>query len=73
MMLAEVKREYVLTTVDPAIAPEVKSEPGRALICILGTALGGLIGAVIALTRYYSYKKEGSSHSKKMAFPTSKA
>lgn len=55
-MLAEVRREYVLTTIDPAIAPELKSEPNRALICILGVLLGGMVGILICLVRYYTAK-----------------
>ena len=41
MMLANVREEYVFKTIDPAIVPEKKSEPKRALICVLGTFLGG--------------------------------
>ena len=54
MMLAEVRREYVLTTIDPAIAPEIRVEPNRALTCILGAIFGGIIGVLISLIRYYA-------------------
>ena len=40
-------------TVDPAIVPELKSKPNRALTCILGTLLGGMLGVVLVLIRYY--------------------
>ena len=56
MMLAEVRREYVLTTIDPAISPEMKFEPKRALICIFGTMLGGLFGLIVSLVRSYTRK-----------------
>ena len=36
VMLAEVRPEYVFKTIDPAVAPEEKSKPSRALICVLG-------------------------------------
>jgi uncharacterized protein involved in exopolysaccharide biosynthesis len=54
VMLAEVRQEYVFKTIDPAVAPEEKSKPSRALICVLGTLLGGMLGVVIVLIRYYA-------------------
>ena len=39
-MLAEVRPEYVFKTIDPAVVPEEKSKPSRALICALGYPLG---------------------------------
>ena len=53
MMLANVREEYVFKTIDPATVPELKSEPKRALICILGTMLGGIIGVIYVLARAY--------------------
>ena len=54
VMLAEVRPEYVFKTIDPAVVPEEKSKPSRALICVLGTLLGGLLGVVIVLIRKYT-------------------
>jgi len=54
VMLAEVRQEYVFKTIDPAVAPEEKSKPSRVLICVLGTLLGGMLGVVIVLIRYYA-------------------
>ena len=54
MMLAEMRREYVLTTIDPAIAPNFKSEPERSLICLLGAMLGAISGIFVALVRHYA-------------------
>jgi LPS O-antigen subunit length determinant protein (WzzB/FepE family) len=54
VMLAEVRQEYVFKTIDPAVAPEEKSKPSRALICVLGTLLGGMFGVVIVLIRHYA-------------------
>jgi uncharacterized protein involved in exopolysaccharide biosynthesis len=54
VMLAEVRPEYVFKTIDPAVIPEEKSKPSRALICVLGTLLGGMLGVVIALIRHYA-------------------
>ena len=53
MMLANVREEYVFKTIDPATVPEFKSEPKRALICILGTFLGGFIAIFYAVGRHY--------------------
>ena len=54
VMLAEVRPEYVFKTIDPAVVPEEKSKPSRALICVLGTLLGGILGIVIVLIRRYA-------------------
>ncbi|WP_328589018.1 Wzz/FepE/Etk N-terminal domain-containing protein [Cognaticolwellia aestuarii] len=56
IMLAEVSREYVLKTIDPANAPEEKAKPKRALIVVLGTMLGGILSLLIVLIRYFSNK-----------------
>lgn len=57
LMLAEVQDEYVFKTIDPAVIPEEKSEPSRALICILGTFLGGFFALFIALIRHILLRK----------------
>ena len=54
VMLAEVRQEYVFKTIDPAVVPEEKSKPSRALICVLGALLGGVLGVVIVLIRQYA-------------------
>ena len=58
MMLAAVNPEYVLTTIDPPVIPEIKSQPKRALICIYGALLGGMLSLLIVLLRYYGFGKE---------------
>ena len=50
-MLAEVRKDYVFKVVDPAVAPEKKSKPQRALIIIIAGFLGGIIGLIIILYR----------------------
>lgn len=49
VMLAKVSDEYLLKTLDPAIAPEIKSSPKRALIVIATTVLAGGIAAFLIL------------------------
>ena len=58
MMLAKVRPEYALTTLDAPLIPEVKSAPKRSLIVILSTLLGGMLGTLIILIRFYAYKLE---------------
>ena len=57
IMLAEVSKEYVLKTIDPANAPEEKAKPKRALIVVLGTMLGGILSVLIVLIRYFTKKQ----------------
>lgn len=47
VMLANAQNEYIFKTVDPAVVPQEKSEPKRALIAIVATMLGGMIGVFI--------------------------
>ncbi|EGR0116181.1 LPS O-antigen length regulator, partial [Vibrio parahaemolyticus] len=42
LMLAEVQEEFVFKVLDPAVVPELKNSPSRAIICIAGTLLGTL-------------------------------
>jgi uncharacterized protein involved in exopolysaccharide biosynthesis len=50
-MLATIRPNYVFKVVDPAIAPENKSKPQRAIIVILAGFFGGIIGLIIVLFR----------------------
>ena len=52
-MLAEASPEYAFVTVSPAMLPEQKSKPKRALIAVLGTLLGGMISVLIVLILHY--------------------
>jgi uncharacterized protein involved in exopolysaccharide biosynthesis len=53
-MLAEASPEYAFVTVSPAMVPEEKSQPKRALICILGTILGGMLSVLWVLIMHYA-------------------
>jgi len=48
-MLAEVREDYVFSYVDPPLTPEQKFKPKRAVICIVGTFTGGLLGCLSVL------------------------
>lgn len=53
IMLANASPEYLFKTLDPAVVPELKAKPQRALICVLGILLGGMIGALVVLVRHF--------------------
>jgi uncharacterized protein involved in exopolysaccharide biosynthesis len=59
LMLTTSNEYYVLKIIDSPIIPEKKSKPSRAIICILGTLLGGMLSLMIVFTRYY-YRKLSS-------------
>ena len=56
IMLAEVRDEYIFETIDPPVIPEEKVKPKRALICILGTIVGGAISFFVVLFIYFYQK-----------------
>jgi uncharacterized protein involved in exopolysaccharide biosynthesis len=49
LMLASSNENYVFKTIDPPIAPEERSKPNRALICIIGTLSGFLLAVLTIL------------------------
>ena len=57
VMLANASDEYVFQVIEPPVAPELKSEPKRALICVLGTLLGGLLAVFFILIRHFIGKE----------------
>jgi LPS O-antigen subunit length determinant protein (WzzB/FepE family) len=59
MMLANVRDEFALTTIDPAIAPEHKSRPSKSIILIVGTLFGLIFSTLGALINFFYRKKEG--------------
>ncbi|MGL5949005.1 MAG: GNVR domain-containing protein, partial [Aeromonas sp.] len=52
LMLTEVHQEYVFRTLDPAVIAEEKDKPKRALIAVLGTLLGAMLGVMVVLIRH---------------------
>ncbi|HFQ5292037.1 TPA: Wzz/FepE/Etk N-terminal domain-containing protein [Vibrio vulnificus] len=58
LMLAEVQDEFIFKVIDPAVVPELKDGPKRALICVLGILLGGMLGAAFVLINFAFQKKE---------------
>jgi LPS O-antigen subunit length determinant protein (WzzB/FepE family) len=57
-MLAEASPDYAFATVSPSMLPEEKSQPKRALICILGTLLGGMLSVLWVFVAHYARKSD---------------
>jgi hypothetical protein len=55
-MLAEASPDYVFVAVGPSMVPDQKSQPKRAVICILGTLLGGILSVLMVLIMHYAKK-----------------
>ena len=53
-MVAEASPEYAFVAVSPSMVPEEKSQPQRALICIIGTLLGGILSVFLVLIMHYA-------------------
>ena len=53
VMLANAQDEYIFKTVDPAVVPQEKSEPSRALIAIVATILGGMLGVFTVFVQVF--------------------
>jgi uncharacterized protein involved in exopolysaccharide biosynthesis len=49
IVLSKMSDEYLLETIDPAVVPELKSKPRRALIVIVSTFLGFVFGLSLVL------------------------
>lgn len=58
IMLASARPEYIFQVLDPAVIPEQKAQPSRALICIIGTFLGGFLGVGFVLLRSLFRKED---------------
>ena len=56
IMLAEVRDEYVFTTIDPAVISRERSSPNRTMICIVSTMLGGLLVSIWVILQYLAKK-----------------
>jgi len=58
LTLIEANQYYVFDYVDPPAAMEEKSEPKRALICILSFLLGGMLSIFLVLIRHHVFGKK---------------
>jgi len=53
LMLASSDPDYIFKVIDSPIAPEQKSSPDRALICIIFTLIGGTLSIIFVLAQYF--------------------
>jgi LPS O-antigen subunit length determinant protein (WzzB/FepE family) len=53
ILLASVRPDYLFKIIDPAIIPEDKSSPNRAVLCILGTLFGGFLSVIIVFLSHF--------------------
>jgi len=58
LTLIEAKQYYVFDYIDPPAVMEKKSEPKRALICILSALLGGMLSVLFVFIRHYVIKQK---------------
>ena len=52
LMMVEANDNYVFNVLDSPLAPEIRSEPNRVVITILGTVLGIFLSIFISLVLY---------------------
>jgi uncharacterized protein involved in exopolysaccharide biosynthesis len=67
VMLANAQNEYIFKTVDPAVVPQEKSEPKRALIAIVATMLGGILGVFVVFVRAFIRSGKGKTETLEVA------
>jgi hypothetical protein len=60
LTLIEANQYYVFDYIDPPAVMEKKSEPKRALICILSALLGGILSILLVLIRHYAFSEKSS-------------
>tara|TARA_B100002019_G_scaffold96729_1_gene83263 strand:- start:11474 stop:12421 length:948 start_codon:yes stop_codon:yes gene_type:complete len=58
LALIEANEFYVFEYIDPPVVMEQKSEPKRAIICILFAFLGGILSVSFVLVNHYVFKKK---------------
>ena len=51
-MIASIHDEYILIALEPPFIPEEKSRPGRAVIVIIATFLGGILSMSMVLLQH---------------------
>jgi len=58
LALIEANKFYVFDYIDPPAVMEEKSEPSRALICILSAIFGGMLSILLVLIRHYVFTEK---------------
>jgi len=60
LTLIEANQFYVFDYIDPPVVMEQKSEPRRALICIISLLLGGMLSILLVLIKHYASNEKTS-------------
>ena len=60
LTLIEANQFYVFDYIDPPAVMELKSEPKRALICIISAIFGGMLSVLLVFIRHYAFNKKTS-------------
>ena len=63
-MVAEASPDYAFVAVSPSMVPEQRSQPKRALICILVTLFGAMLSALVVIVTHYA---KSSWHDQKVS------
>ena len=58
LTLIEANQYYVFDYIDPPAVMEKKSQPKRAIICIISALLGGMLSIFLVLIRHYVIKQK---------------
>tara|TARA_Y100000589_G_C26975051_1_gene556165 strand:- start:90 stop:797 length:708 start_codon:yes stop_codon:yes gene_type:complete len=61
-MITSINDDYILLAIEPPYVPEKKSKPNRALICLLGSIIGGMLSIFIVLSRHYLFNPKNSDN-----------
>ncbi len=57
LMLAEAREEYIFKTISPAMLPEKKLKPRRALVVLTGLITGGILSLLFVFFRFFIKNK----------------
>lgn len=57
LTLIEANQSYVFEYIDPPAVMEYKSEPKRAIICILSAFLGGFLSIILVFVIHYGFRE----------------
>ena len=60
LTLIEANQFYVFDYIDPPAVMEKKSEPKRAIICIISAFLGGILSVLIVFIRHYVFNEKAA-------------
>ncbi len=56
-MFANIRKDYLVSSIDSSFVPETKSYPSRLIICLLGAFLGMIVSILYVLLRHYTFQK----------------